>query len=228
MAIEKKQILGEITGTLGNIVRRKKYGKTVVYLRPAKYRISKSNEAKAGRTSFALSVALARAVNSIPELKQIWKVAKLEGVVAYNRIIKYNKKFISKDNLTIQNIITPAGTFLLVNSIIVTKTELNLEILIMEDALKSLLQSPFNFYYALYLSNPVNANIKPFDVLCRSILIDKQPENDIYSINFNFDYAVQQIISQYKNIICYTAASKLSLVKKEIYWTNAYSRLFEL
>lgn len=117
MAILRKQLLGEVTGTLGDAIFRKRYGKTVVYSRPSKYRISKSKAAKEGRNSFALSVAFAKTVNSISELKQIWYLAKLDGVVAYNRVIKYNKGFIINDSLTTKNIITPPGVGLLISDL---------------------------------------------------------------------------------------------------------------
>jgi len=60
MAIIRKQLLGEVLGTLGDTIFRKRYGKTVIYSRPSKYRVSKSKAAKEGRNSFALSVGFVK------------------------------------------------------------------------------------------------------------------------------------------------------------------------
>ena len=164
--------MGEVTGTLGDTVRRKRYGKTVVYTRPGKYRISKSKQAKAGRNAFALSVAFAKNINSIPELKQIWQLAKLEGIVAYNRIIKYNKKYIEVDKLTTKNTITPGGIYLLLKDLEITGNKITFKIDLSEESLKSLLQVPFNLYYTLYFHNPISTNNKPFEITARTKIVE--------------------------------------------------------
>jgi hypothetical protein len=228
LAIEKRQTLGEVTGTLGNLVRRKRYGKTVVYLRPGKYHKSKSLEAKAGRNSFALSVAFAKKVNSIPELKQVWQLAKLEGVVAYNRVIKYNKNFIEENSLTLNNIITPTGIYLLIKEFFLSQNQISLLLDLNQVELKKLLQFPFQLHYVLFTSNPNNSADKPYEILIISRSIDQSSTDNTYLIDFIMDTFTQHILSRYNKVICYVAASKFSGKKKEIFWTSTVAKEFNL
>lgn len=220
MAFIRKQLLGEVTGTLGDTIFRKRYGKTVVYSRPSKYRISKSKAAKQGRNSFALSVAFAKSVNSIPELKQIWYLAKLQGVVAYNRVIKYNKGFIINDSLTTKNIITPPGVDLFISDLQFSENILNFKIDLNHTPLKMLLQVPFHLSYLLYFYNPINTINKPFEIVSQTNIIESIPNSDFIEVEIKLKIVAQQIISEYKNIIIYLAGSKFSSKKKEIFWTN--------
>ena len=228
MAIEKRQILGEVTGTLGDIVRRKRYGKIVVSRRPSKYRKSKSKEAVEGRTSFALSVAFAKTVNSIPALKQIWQIAKLEGVVAYNRIIKYNKQYISDSSLTFQNIITPNGHNIIfpVFSLLEMKFQITIEA--NAEPLLSFIKQPFYLHIIIYAFNPKVNMKRPFEVIGISSIVDQHPANDIYSIEIDVDRAKQRVLNQFNNVICFAALSKTEGNKSEIFWTETVSKQFHL
>lgn len=228
MATLKRQFLGQLSGTLGDTVHRIRNGKPVVSLRPGKYKISKSEAAKKGRNTFALSVAFAKAINNISELKQIWQIAKLEGFIAYNRIIKYNKKIINSDGLTTKNIITPIGIFFNITSLEITSQNLQLKISLDEEPLKNLLQPPFMIYYVLYINIPNDNLTSPFQILARSAAIIQTSENDKLNLTIEFDVLTKQLLLQYKRVICYTAASALDDSKKEIKWTSTVAKEFAL
>lgn len=228
MAVEKRNTLGEITGMLGNIVRRKRHGKIIVSLRPARYRKSKSKQAVEGRNSFALSVAFAKAVNSIPQLKQVWQLAKLEGVVAYNRVIKYNKKFIKENSLTLNNITTPNGVALLLTDFKIVNKGVSLKIELKERELKRLLQNPFYLHLIIYAFNPVSSRMDSFVVTGQSKIIDQAPVNNSYTIDFKKDNITQKYFAQYKSFIIYAAATNFKGNKKEVFWTSTVSKLFNI
>lgn len=226
MAFEKRQILGEVTGTLGDVVRRKRYGKIIVSSRPSKYKKSKSKLAVEGRNSFALSVAFAKTVNSNPELKQVWQYAKLDGVVAYNRVIKYNKQFIKDGSLTTDNIITPAGVFLSLTEFVLTENNILLKINLKEKELKKLLQTPFHLHTINYAFNPLSSVKERFVISGQSSIIEQLPVNGIYSIDIKLDKAVKQFISKNKSLIVYTSASNFRGNKKEVFWTSTVAKQF--
>lgn len=117
MAIRKINILGKVSGKIGNTVSRIRYGKEVVYSKPAAVNISYSPKAVAGRTKFSFTVRLARLVNSVPEFFAIWKNSKMTGTNAYQKLIKHNSKLTSAAGLTIRNIITPPGIDTMKNSL---------------------------------------------------------------------------------------------------------------
>lgn len=228
MAIEKRQTLGEVTGTLGDIVRRKRYGKIVVSRRPSKYRKSKSKAAVDGRNSFALSVAFAKAVNSIPHLKQVWQLAKLDGVVAYNRIIKYNKQFIKDSSLTVNNIITPKGIYFLLNDFSLQNKKLVLSIDLKETDLKKLLTPGFYIHIILYAFNAAGTKSKEFFITAISTQVNTQAENNIIDLEITLDTSITNYLKYYKSLIVYAAATNYSGNKKSIFWTNTVAKQFDV
>lgn len=228
MAIEKRNPFGEITGTLGNVVRRKRFGKIVVSLRPSKYRKSKSKLAVAGRNSFALSVSLAKAVNKIPQLKQVWQIAKLEGVVAYNRIIKYNKKFIKDDLLTTQNIITPVGVPMLLDDFKIYNKSISFKIILNNNRLKKLLKDSFHLHLVFYLFDPKNSKKKSFSISSQSKIVEQLPLNNTLIIKFNFVEIIQKYFNNYNILIVYVAATNFKCNKKELFWTNTVAKQFNI
>jgi hypothetical protein len=228
MAIEKRQTLGEVTGTLGDIVRRKRYGKIVVSRRPSKYRKSKSKAAVDGRNSFALSVAFAKAVNSIPHLKQVWQLAKLDGVVAYNRIIKYNKQFIKDSSLTVNNIITPKGIFFLLNDFSLQNKKLVLSIDLKETDLKKLLTPGFYIHIILYAFNATGTKSKEFFITAISTQVNVQAEKNIIDLEIALDTSITNYLKYYKSLIVYAGATNYSGNKKSIFWTNTVAKQFEV
>lgn len=228
MATINKKIIGEITGRIGDVVQRRRYGKIVAYSRPAKYKISKSVAAKEGRNRFALSVAFAKSVNAVPELKQIWKYAKIEGVVPYNRIIKHNRNLSAGDHLTTGNIITPPGYFLKVNDFTFNNPGINITITTDEPGLKNILQHPFMCCLTIYLFNPkkkqspsffINTFIKQFNGFTSAAAYDLQSD---------LDPVITKQIKNYKQMIIYSAVSAIEAKKKSVYWSNTFAQEFNL
>lgn len=99
--------LGTPIGKLKDAVVRRVNGKLFYSIRPEKYNISQSPEAKNSRTTFAVTVQFARRVASISELAYCWKKAKVKGTSAYHRILKYNLPLTGNGFLTAENKMLP-------------------------------------------------------------------------------------------------------------------------
>lgn len=99
--------LGTPIGKLKDAVVRRVNGKLFYSIRPEKYKISQSTEAKNSRSAFAVTVQFARRVASISQLAYCWKKAKVKGTSAYHRILKYNLPLTSNGFLTAENKMLP-------------------------------------------------------------------------------------------------------------------------
>ena len=80
-------VIGRISGRLNNLVFRKINGKIFVSIRPAQYKASKSDAALESRSNFAVTVKLAKAVNSEALLKKIRVLSKVKGTNSFQKII---------------------------------------------------------------------------------------------------------------------------------------------
>jgi hypothetical protein len=103
----KNMILGNVTGKVGNVVFRMKGKKAYAYASPEKVKVSQTKGAKEARSKFTPLSKFASFINSIPELKYFWSIAKIDACSAYHKITKLNYKLLLHNRPTINNLITP-------------------------------------------------------------------------------------------------------------------------
>ncbi|MGA9293938.1 MAG: hypothetical protein WBV81_15190, partial [Ignavibacteriaceae bacterium] len=107
--LKEGMIFGKPSGKMKNVVYRIMNGQPFASKRPLKYNASKSKAAVSQRTKFAVAVEFAKFVNSIPALSNIWKKAEIKGTTSFNRIIKFNLKYVNEKSPTVNNLITPGN-----------------------------------------------------------------------------------------------------------------------
>lgn len=152
MAIVKRSIIGELKGSLSGLVFRQRNGKVVAYSRPVKQKVSKSEASVNARNKFAITVALAKKINSDPLLSAIWKNSKLKATNAYQKIIKINSKLSEAGFLTLNNKITPESLIIPAIEIKFDSSGLNVKINCNEID-KRLLKAPRLYYLIHYYKN---------------------------------------------------------------------------
>ncbi len=89
MATLKKQVLGKVSGAVGDIVFRNRYENNYISLRPIRFNTPMDDRAIARRDRFKSAIQLASAMNSIIPLKQLWNKLTSGNNTVYNRMVKY-------------------------------------------------------------------------------------------------------------------------------------------
>lgn len=97
MAKLDEQLLGKVSGKLGNLVYRNINGKTFISVRPPKYNVTNTKESRKVKKGFKNLIAFASFVNKIPELKKVWSKREVKGVRAYNKIFSHNSSFVKAE-----------------------------------------------------------------------------------------------------------------------------------
>ncbi|MDY0082632.1 MAG: hypothetical protein RBR74_05565 [Ignavibacteriaceae bacterium] len=100
MAKLKKQVLGRVSGALGDMVFREVNGKNVVGMRPSNINIPGDPESIARRAKFTLSAKLSKAIIFHQDLKTIWKSKAPSGLSAHNFLIRSNYTNVLAGDLT--------------------------------------------------------------------------------------------------------------------------------
>jgi len=95
MAKFKKEILGKVSGTLGDITFRQRNGKSYVSVRPGSFIPGKDPASIARREKFALTIKLSQMINNIQYLKILWESEAPSGSSAFNLITKTNYKYVN-------------------------------------------------------------------------------------------------------------------------------------
>ena len=99
----------KFSGKLEGFVFRRRNGKIIVSAAPAQYTKSMSKEAVEMRKNFSAAAKFAGEVNSIPELKEIWKNAGVPGSSSFNKIVKSARDAAEGGKITDKAKITPDG-----------------------------------------------------------------------------------------------------------------------
>jgi hypothetical protein len=89
MAKLKKQVLGKVSGAVGDIVFRNRYESNYIALRPMRFNTPKDDRSIARRNRFKSAIQLASAMNSIVALKELWHKHTSGNNTVYNRMVKF-------------------------------------------------------------------------------------------------------------------------------------------
>ena len=121
MARLEGSAFGNLSGRVGNLSARIKNGETIVSARPKEFNVSQSPGAIKGRNRFSVCSRIAKTVSDIDDLNKIWDTIREAGLTVYNTVIQRNYQFADPQKPTAENIITPGGFDLAIDSIAVSE-----------------------------------------------------------------------------------------------------------
>ena len=214
MSTVSKSVLGKFTGKLGNLVFRKLNGKDVVSIRSEHYKVSKSVAAVEARSNFAVTVKLAKAVNSDALLKRIWTLSKAEGTNSFQKLIKSNIKLVKEGSLTTSNKITPPGYALKITSAFYENQIPNISFICPAG---TSLTFPVILFVYLYFEKAGKsvANV--------AVRIEEQSEDGTYNIEIMPDTLISDMLLKDPNPILFISVSGETGFNKGVYWTSTAS-----
>ena len=228
MAELKNGIIGDLKGKLGKKVFRKMNGKTFASERPAVYKKTKSKKAKSVRGRFAVTVDLAKYVNTIPDLRAVWSNADVKGTSPYHRVIKVNSSCTGNCSPSLNNIITPRGIYLKTKSISLENKNLILQFENIEEAALQNKFSSFSLHALLSFQEPINKRDKKYKL--SNISLVGQNISSLSEVTFSLplDKAALALIKKYKSLILYTAIVFNPPLSKQFFWTSTVSTQLNL
>src|ERR1039458_191082 len=115
MAILIEGLFGSLSGKLGDVVYRKKGGKTIVARRPKPRQSPLSEREIIGQKIFGLTGKIAKTINAIELLKYFWHRIAGKNQSSYHLIFKKNYAVVRMEDLPGYIFLTPSQGFLLIN-----------------------------------------------------------------------------------------------------------------
>jgi hypothetical protein len=109
MAIVNGNVIGNLSGKLGNLSARTVDGRTVLAARPSSFNASQDPAVLEVRKKFSVTAKFASAVLALTSLVAIWKKVKNVAGSVFNEVFQGNFAYSSSDKPTEQNILTPEG-----------------------------------------------------------------------------------------------------------------------
>ena len=226
-------ILKHASGKIENKVFRIMNGETYVSNRPSHYNISNNKGAIARRTKFAAVIEFSKYINSIQSIKTIWKSANIKGTTSFNRLVKYNSKYIGEKSPSKNNIITPSETVPFKNifsfplqALHFSKEAEMIKVIMQENARSFEFEMDYDLIFILMPLEPKKKKDKYF--LLEHIEFPFHITKDLTEINIELDKSTLSRLNRYKKLIIYFAVLHKAGRKLKYTWSNTYAKEFDL
>ncbi len=229
----KNRILGNPEGKLGHVVYRTMNGKTFASTRPERYNSSHSPKAKLNRNRFGIAIEFAKFINSIPNLKEIWKSAKIKGTTSFNRLVKYNSKYIREKSPTKNNIIVPYENVSSNNifkfpfqSFHFSKNAGMIKIVMHDNAKDFKYDMDYDLTFVFMFFEPKRKSDKYFllDHLVKTFNITE----DLEEINIDLDKSFLLKLNKYKKLVIYFSSLREVGGRLKYVWSNTLALEFDI
>jgi hypothetical protein len=157
-----------------------------------------------------------------PDLKLVWDKSKMPGKRGYNKIISSNCKLLKDNHPSTENIITPKGRDLLIDSLEVTGKKLRCSY-----NMWGLIKPRMSITFIIVFYNPLKEECDLNYVLVKQTyvqpeftdrFIDKKGEN--YVAEYHFERLIKRGRENFKNAILYSAVVGTSTNKNGKWWTS--------
>ena len=218
MAEITKSVIGNISGTLGNMVFRNIGGKVIIYTRPHNQKISYTDKSVKNRGKFGMASLLSTNAMQLPGIKEVWNSSNLGGRSAYTKIIKLNAKSVESDRLTIKNDIVPIGKRLTVNSFSLTSEKVEIDF--NTDNFQNITQ-PYSACLLIFLydlKNPATGSNHYF--IKDTLIINDGITSGNKNLQFIMSNTYSAEISLYNKAVIFFALTKTT--SREVYWTTNF------
>lgn len=162
MAKLRKQILGEVSGTLGTFIFRDVKGKNVIGVKPSNVNFPKDQLSVDRRSKFALSSKLSAAILADSRLKKLWKEQTPSDLYVQNYIVRQNYRSVMPQSLSdLVKIVPEVGFPINVTGVNKSATQLRvmIEALNSDNRFKQLNDTKVIMSSILFLSNPVDTSV---------------------------------------------------------------------
>ena len=111
MAQLKNRFFGEMTGSFGDVVYRRRNGKNYTAKKPKTYAVPMDGKFQMRTAKFRLALKLAAVINSIPIIKTIWQQTLPKGATPYQKLVSLNYPLLGFNDVTGILELVPKGGF---------------------------------------------------------------------------------------------------------------------
>ncbi len=210
MAILNGNVIGNLSGRLGNLSARTVDGKTIMAARPSSYNVNYSPAVLEVRQKFSVTVALAKSILTLAVLEAIWKSVKGSGISVFNTIFKSNFPYSAAGKPTENNIITPGGFSLPVDTVAVDAAKVTASLLALDtETVFAPEEVNLSANAIVCFTDPTNPDDESYQIISLNKEVAGFNFNQAYDLQLDFDAKQKIIAAKYtKNILLLSVATK--------------------
>lgn len=225
MAKIRKQVLGIISGAVGDVLFRVKSGVAYVGTKPISFIPGTDSASVLRRSRFTMATKFSRAINSVPELKSIWKEVTPSRLTQYNMIVKFNYHNVQPDAVSnLVKLVPDIGFSVNISDVSISASELGVQIASVSAnaGIDPATELYFKLVGVLHLSNPIDESTYPHAFM--RVVSEESPldlENPLI-YNISFMDQVNQLIEQYQVHKVFLTLLTLDINKNPVHYSNTF------
>jgi hypothetical protein len=225
MALVSGNVIGNLSGRLGNLSARTVNGKTILAARPSSFNASQDPSVLVVRKKFAITSNFGKYVLSLAVLTAVWEKVKEAGNSLFNTVFKYNYQYSAVDKPTENNIITPGGFTLPVSSASVAADSVTAQIAALNsETVIGTSEVDVSIAALICYSNPINPDDDPNKIIVLSKDVAGFNFTASYNLNIALNNLQQNVAAKYQDSILLLAVATKDAAGKVVQYSSTYSK----
>jgi len=226
MAIVNGNVIGNLSGKLGNLSARTVDGRTVLAARPSSFNASQEPAVLTVRQKFSVTAKFASAILALTSLVSIWKKVRNVASSVFNEIFQSNFAYSSIEKPTEQNILAPEGFPLQIAVAAVAADKITATIPILNTASVfgadevNLSANAIVCYY-----DPANAEDEPFKIISLSKEVAAHNFAQTYDLEIDLNATQKNTATKYQHSILYMCVVTKTSDGKVVQNSGTYTKL---
>lgn len=227
MARVFSNVIGNLSGKLGNLSARITFGRTILAARPASFNVPSDQAALDRRGTFLSAVKFALQVSNLPALKKIWEKVKPNDLSVFNQVVSTNYTLCSAARPTVDNVITPDGFAMAVQNAVLDADKLTATI----PALNTVTElTPEEVHCSINAvicyHSPLNEADEPYSIIRLSKDVPNFEFDTAYSLQMDLNVIQKAVAAKYDSSILYLAVATKTAEEKVIQGSATYVQAF--
>ncbi|MBX3008099.1 MAG: hypothetical protein KF816_08740 [Melioribacteraceae bacterium] len=226
MAIVNGNVIGNLSGKLGNLSARTVDGRTVLAARPSSFNASQEPAVLTVRQKFSVTAKFASAILTLTSLVSIWKKVRNVASSVFNEVFQSNFAYSSIEKPTEQNIIAPEGFPLQIAVAAVAADKITATIPILNTASVfeadevNLSANAIVCYY-----DPANAEDEPFKIISLSKEVAAHNFAQTYDLEIDLNATQKNTAAKYQHSILYVCVVTKTAEGKVVQNSSTFTKL---
>ena len=218
-----RQVLGRISGKVGDIVFRQRAGKNYASVKPDSINVSNDPASIDRRNRFALACKFGANINAVPYLNSIWKKKTTAGISPFNYITKSNYKFADPDELTdLAEVVPGFGFGVTISSSSLNPPNLNVAVDPIGNiaGIDTAVETAIRLCTIISLTNPNDEFLDQFEFI--TLVSESQPSVLDAPLTFQVPYSSQeiQVFNSYQDKKAFSALLTLDQEENPVHYSN--------
>lgn len=208
MARVFSNVIGNLSGKLGNLSARITYGRTILAARPASFNAPTDAAAVDRRKTFQTVIKFAQQVANLPVLKKVWEKAKPANLSVFNQVVSTNYQHVSPSRPTVDNVITPDGFALGVQNAVLDADKLTATIPALNTmTVISTDEVHLSINAVICYHTPLDPNDDPYTIIRMQKTVPNHQFGAVYNLQMDLDVLQKAVAARYDSSIVYLAVA---------------------